>query len=98
MHLTGRQKRHLRALAHDLDPVVIVGQDGVSPAIEEELDRSLEAHELLKIRLSGDREERRRQAHELARTVGAAVAGIVGSVAILYRPHPDPDGRTIELP
>lgn len=95
--LSGKQRKHLRGLAHDLDPVVHVGAKGLSDAVLEELDRALEAHELIKVRFL-EPEEKKRQAREIAARLDAHLAGLIGHVGILYRPHPDPDERRIHLP
>ena len=56
--LTGKQKRHLRALAHHLKPVVIIGSDRITPGLIKKVDTELTAHELIKIRITdGDRED-----------------------------------------
>ena len=59
---------------------------------------ALAAHELIKVRFVDDKERRRELAAELAEAVEAGLAGVVGHVAILYRPHPDAKKRRIELP
>lgn len=96
--LTSKQRSRLRALAHHLEPVVHVGKDGVTEGVVAAVDEALTARELIKVRLPGDREERPETAEEIVRATGAVIAGMIGRVAILYRPHPDPDRREIELP
>ena len=93
--LSGRQKRHLRALAQRLEPVVWVGEAGLAPGVVRALDEALAAHELVKVRMRSP-EDKRALAAELARATGATLAGLVGHTAILYRP--DPDEPRIELP
>ena len=97
MELTGKQKKQLRGLAHDLDPVVQLGKEGLTDAVVAQVDRALDAHELIKVRLAGERDERAAQAAALAVATGAATAGTVGHVAILYRRHRDPDKRRIRV-
>ena len=94
--LTSAQRARLRSLAHALDPVVFVGQRGVTDAVRRGLEEALLAHELVKVKLAGDREERRAAAEDLAAGAGAALAGLIGRVAILFRPHPDPGERRVE--
>ncbi|HSL84736.1 MAG TPA: YhbY family RNA-binding protein [Thermoanaerobaculia bacterium] len=96
--LTGAQRKYLRGLAHGQGPAVRVGQKGLTRAVEREVDRALHRHELVKVKLAGDREERREQAAALARSAGAALVGTLGTIAILYRPHPDPKDRKVRLP
>ncbi len=90
MSLSGRQKRHLRALAHDLEPVVRMGKEGLSPSVVEAVDRALTDHELIKVRLPQvERDERKGLAEELERSAGAQAAGLTGRMLILYRRHPN---------
>ena len=87
--LTGRQKRHLRALAHHLEPLVQVGKEGVSDSVIAAADRALTDHELVKVRLPQiDRDERAEMAAALERETGAALAGVTGRIALFYRRHP----------
>jgi RNA-binding protein len=83
--LSAAQRRRLRARAHPLAPVLQVGRGGVSDAFVAELDRALEAHELVKVRLRGERDERAAQLDEVTARLHCAVVGTVGAVAILYR-------------
>ena len=97
MALTSKQRQFLRGLAHALEPVVRVGRAGASPSVIEETKRSLNAHELIKVRIEhDDSSQRKALAEELARACDAEVAGSIGKLAILYRRREeDPD---IELP
>ena len=83
--LTSSQRRELRARAHPLAPVAQVGRGGVSDAFVAEVDRALDAHELIKVRLRGEREERAAQLDDVTARLDCAVVGTVGAVAILYR-------------
>lgn len=96
--LSGAQRKHLRGLAHTLEPAVRVGQRGLTGAVERELDRALARHELIKVKLAGDRDERRELAEEIARAAGARLVGTIGAIAILYRRNPDPRERRVRLP
>jgi len=96
--LSSRQRSHLRSLAHGLDPVVFVGHAGVTAAVVREIDDALAARELIKVKLVGDRNERAESAESVATRTGAALAGLIGRVAILYRPSPEPERRRIDLP
>lgn len=97
MPLTGTQRKRLRGFAHALEPVVHVGQKGLTPTVIEETDRALGHHELIKVKIAADRDERKELATQLARRTRAHVAGIVGSIAILYRQHPEPEMRRVQL-
>ena len=87
--LTPRERAHLKARAHALEPVVHVGHAGVTAAIAAEVDRALTAHELIKVRISSaDRNEREARCAELSAQADAAIVYRVGKVLILWRPRP----------
>ncbi len=86
--LTGRQRKHLRGLAHGLESVVHVGSSGVTDAVLAAVDVALAAHELVKVRLH-EPLDKHADADALAVGTRAALCGLVGHVVILYRPHPE---------
>lgn len=96
--LAGRHKKYLRGLAHGQKPLVHVGRGGVSEALVASLEAAIDHHELVKVRFLDHKDEKKTIAAELAARVDASVAGMVGHVAILYRPARDPDRRRIRLP
>lgn len=85
MPLTSRQTRHLRALAHHLDPVAHVGAAGVTDAVLDKVDKDLEAHELLKVKVDGDRDAVKAAAERLAAGTSSEVAQVIGKTIVLYR-------------
>ena len=86
MALTPKQRQFLRGLAHPLAPVVRIGKGRVSEAVVNETKKSLEAHELIKVRIDADESDGRRElAEKLAAETDAQIAGLVGKTAILYR-------------
>lgn len=87
--LSPRERTHLKGRAHNLEPVVQIGKAGLSESVLAEIERSLTAHELIKIRLSGERDDRRRLAEEICERTGAAFVHDVGKIAIIWRPRPD---------
>jgi RNA-binding protein len=89
MTLTDNQKKHLRGLAHKLKPVVMVGQHGLKETIFEEVEIALDAHELIKIKVSvGDREERDAVIQEICTRSQAILVQRVGNIAIMFRRNP----------
>ncbi|MEM9553118.1 MAG: ribosome assembly RNA-binding protein YhbY [Acidobacteriota bacterium] len=98
IELNGKERKHLRGLAHHLDPRVHIGKHGLTEAVVEEVDGQLDEHELIKIKFVDHKREKKEIADELARRLHAAVAGTVGHLAILYRPAPRAERRRIELP
>jgi RNA-binding protein len=88
--LTGKQRRHLRALGHELRPIVQVGKDGIDDGLVAAVDRALEDHELVKVKVGeGANLERHDAADELARRTRSEVAQVLGNIVLLYRAHPD---------
>jgi RNA-binding protein len=92
--LTAKERAHLKARAHALEPVVQTGGAGITDAVVAEVDRALTAHELLKVRVgTDDRAERIALGDELCARTGAAAVDRVGKILILWRPRPlDEDG------
>jgi RNA-binding protein len=89
-NLTEKQKKHLRGLAHARDPVVLIGQGGLSPAVAAELETALGAHELVKVRARvGDREARDGIFTELAQKTGSVLVQRIGNVGVFYRARKD---------
>lgn len=96
--LTAKQRAHLRSLAHELDPVVRVGKDGLTDAVIAAAEEAFNTRELLKARvLDAAAEDVRDVAHGLADQLdGVHVVQVIGHVAILYRP--DPEAPQIDIP
>lgn len=87
MKLSQTQSRYLRRLGHALDPVVLVGAAGLSPGVLAEIDRALEHHELIKVRVRvDDRAARDAMLAELATGCSATLVQRIGHVALIYRP------------
>lgn len=81
-----KQLKHLLALSHTLQPVVRIGQKGVTEAVTAELDSALAHHELIKIKVAyGDREERKTIVATLASERDAHIIQQIGQVAVLFK-------------
>lgn len=90
MELTETQKKRLRTRAHDLNPVVMVGQHGLKPTILEEVNNALDFHQLIKVKLSvGDRELRNEIITQIIQHSQAQLIQRIGNIAVLYRKNPD---------
>lgn len=86
MTLDKKQLKHLKSLCHALQPVVRIGQKGVTAAVEAELDGALSHHELVKIKVGlGDREARTVATEQLATKTGAQLIQKIGQTAVLFR-------------
>lgn len=87
--LNPAQRKEHRAAAHHLDPVVLVGGDGLTPAVVREVDAALKAHGLIKVRVfADDREAREAMLARLADDLNAAPIQHIGKLLVLWRPLP----------
>ena len=95
--LSGKQRRHLRALGHDLDPVVQIGKQGLTDGTIAAVDEALGRHELVKVRVGTECPDDR---HDVAERLGPAVKGevaqVLGRTVLLYRRNPKE--QKIQLP
>lgn len=94
MPLSPTEKRALMARAHALDPVVMIGSSGLTPAVLKEIDVSLKGHELIKVKAaSADRETRALMMSEICGATGAEPVQSIGRMLVLYRKNPEPVPR-----
>ncbi|HUL92631.1 MAG TPA: ribosome assembly RNA-binding protein YhbY [Burkholderiales bacterium] len=88
--LSPARRRELKARAHQLDPVVLIGGSGLSTRVLEEIDRSLKSHELIKVRVGGaDRAMREAIFEEICRQTGAQAVQHIGKILVLFRETPE---------
>jgi len=88
MNLSEHQKKYLRGLGHQLKPLVMVGDAGLSDSLLAEFATTLDHHELIKVRVRvGDRDARDAIIDELCAGSSAALVQRIGNVALLYRPN-----------
>ncbi len=89
IQLTPAQRKEHRSEAHHLDPVVMIGSDGLTPAVQKEIDAALNAHGLIKVRVfSDERTTRETMFAALADGLGAAPIQHIGKLLVLWRPMP----------
>ena len=94
LNLTSTQRRSLRARAHALHPVVAIGDKGLSDTVMSEIESSLDAHELIKIRAAeSDRHAREALLLQICESLGAAPVQHIGKVLVIYRPAPAETGK-----
>jgi putative YhbY family RNA-binding protein len=87
LKLTPAQRSDLRSQAHGLAPVVMIGDSGLTPAVMKEIDASLNAHGLIKIRVLGDDRDARLAHYEtICADLGAAPVQHIGKLLVIYRP------------
>lgn len=86
MALTNEQKKSLRAIGHNLNPIVTIAGNGLSDSVMVELNRALDDHELIKIKVSvGDRDIKKEVIAEILERTGADLAQQVGNTALIIR-------------
>jgi len=96
--LSAAEKKQLRAIAHNLNPVIIVGDKGLSEGLFEELDRALEQHELIKVKInSNDRDFRAQATDELCEKSNATLVQVIGKISVLLRRNPNPNPKLSNL-
>lgn len=96
--LTPAQKKYLKGEAHSLSPVVQLGKAGLTSSLTNETISSLAAHELIKVKVMHDKEERDQIASTLAESSSSELVSVLGNMIILYKPKKDPAKRKFKLP
>ncbi len=98
MSLSTAEKKRLRQIGHHLNPVVLLGGNGLTESVIAEIDARLEDHELIKVRVGGeDRTARLAAIDEIAKATQAEVAQIIGKLVLLYRAARKPDPKLSNL-
>jgi RNA-binding protein len=86
MTLTTKYKQQLKAKAHPLKPVVLIGHHGVTEGVKKEINQALLDHELIKVRMrTEDRDERRAAFADICESLSAELVQLVGGIAVIYR-------------
>lgn len=96
--LTGSQREYLRSKAHHLKPLVFIGHQGVTESVIAAVEENLLAHELIKVKFNDLKDQKRPLTEEVARRTESELVGMVGNIATLYRQHPEPEKRRVDLP
>jgi len=96
--LKGSQRKYLRGLAHSYKPLVQVGKEGLSENVLGSIDTNLEAHELIKVKIAAERDQREEFVPVIEERLECECVGTVGRMAILYRKNSDPEKRKISVP
>ena len=89
MALSNSQKRYLRGLTHHINPVVMVGDKGLSANVLGEIEQALDHHELIKVKLRTDRATRMALTGEIMEQCGATLVHQIGQVACFFRRNPE---------
>lgn len=98
MSVSPEQRREYRGIAHNLKPVIIVGDKGLTEGLQEELERALNDHELIKVKIaSTDREVRQEAIAALCDSSGAELIQTIGKIAVILRRAKNPNPKLSNL-
>ena len=87
--MNSADKKKLRAEAHTLKPVVMIGQSGLKASVLAEIELALDSHELIKIKIRAEREERKLISEKICTDTGAELIQTIGQIAVIYRLNPN---------
>ncbi|MFO7975111.1 MAG: YhbY family RNA-binding protein, partial [Candidatus Hydrogenedentota bacterium] len=96
--LSGADRKYLRGLGQKLEPIVMVGKNGITDTLIDSTNKALTAHELVKVRFVDRKDEKRALIDELAAATKSEVVGMIGHTALLYRQHEEEEKRKIFFP
>jgi RNA-binding protein len=98
--LKGYQRKYLKGLAHGLKPVVLIGQNGLTDTVVRSAIVALKKHELIKVKFIDHKEKQQKKdiVVSLGQQTQSDLVGLIGHVAIFFKPHADPTKRLISLP
>lgn len=86
--MNSADKKKLRAQAHNLKPVIMIGQSGLTAAVMAEIELALDSHELIKVRIRAEREDRKQISDKICMDTGAALIQTIGQITVIYRVNP----------
>ena len=87
--MNSADKKKFRAAAHTLKPVIMIGQSGLTAAVLAEIELALNNHELIKVRIRAEREDRKLISEKICTDTGAELIQNIGQIAVIYRLNPD---------
>lgn len=82
-------RKKFKAQAHTLNPVVMIGQAGLTGAVLAEIELALNSHELIKVRIRAEREERKKLSEKICQDTGATLIQCIGQITVIYRVKPE---------
>ena len=98
MPLSNDDKKHLRRLGHNLNPIVTVAGNGLTEGVMAEIERALTDHELIKVKFAiGDRDAKKQTMDEVCKQTGAELAQTIGHIGLLYRKAEKPNPKLSNL-
>ncbi len=99
-NLKGFQKKYLRGSAHALNPIVFIGQKGLTDSVVQSTTEALNKHELIKIKFIDfkAKDQKKEIIETIAANANCQLVGMIGHIAVFFRQHSDPEKRKIKLP
>ena len=97
-NLSSSERKYLRSQAHHLEPVVLIGKNGIKDGTIELINRVLEARELIKIKFREFKDEKLSWSEKIAELTNSQVVGVIGHTVIIFRQNPDSNKRQIHIP
>ena len=96
-NLSSSKRSYLRSQAHHLEPVALIGKNGVTVGTINTIDKALYSRELIKIKFQEFKDEKQILSEKIAALTNSAVVGIIGNILILFRPNPDLEKQIYKL-
>ena len=95
--LSSTQRSYLRSQSHHLEPVVLIGKNGITDVTIEAVNQALDARELIKIKFREYKDEKKSLSHQLAESTESHIVGTIGHTVILFRQNPDKEKQNYKL-
>ena len=98
MTSSAADKKHLRRLGHNLKPIVTIANKGLTDSVNSEIDRALNDHELIKIKVSvGDRDAKKLISEEICTSYSAQLVQSIGHILLIYKKSKKPNPKLSNL-
>ena len=95
--LSSTQRSYIRSQAHHLEPVVLIGKNGITDVTIEAVNQALDARELIKIKFREYKDEKKSLSHQLEESTESHIVGTIGHTVILFRQNPDGEKQNYKL-
>ncbi len=97
IELTSKQRKILEKAAHSLEPVVIIGQGGVSENLEKHIQNAFNTHELIKVKFNEYKEDKHLYSKDIEEKTDSTLVRIIGNTAIFYKMAENPEDRQFKF-
>lgn len=95
--LNSRQKKNLRAKAHDLKPIVLIGKSGVSDGCIQSINEAIDAHELIKVKFIEHKDNKKELSDTICKKTDSEIVGNIGHTIMLFRQNPDQEKQKYKI-